>query len=1535
MKKLTNIFVAVAVALFALSCATDMTIDESVNLADGANGQTTLTLSLEETRTQLADKVGEQYPLVWGEGDQISLNGVVSSALSASQAGKAEATFSFNGVLEAPYCIAYPATNEGEVLFAAKQTHTANNTFSNGVATMYGYSEEGAGVTLNHLTGVLKIGVTGEATLSHAQISTIDRAPIAGAFAIDFTTGDVTPGTNTEAVINYSFGEGVTLSAEPTYLHIAVPEGVYNELYVTLYDKAGGVMYATVNTNEKKPLTAGNVREFTNHIAYKATETLHIIKDAESLKALATTTSDAILINDIDLSEVEWTPIEGYASYTLNGNGYAIKGLKAPLFGTTGASIRGLHLTDVNINETAEPKVGAFAKTILATSTITPKVENCSASGKITVNCPDFIPGTASTHSVVCVGGLVAHSEGVSYSKCTNNVELDIKQIVSTSNTVKLSPCVGGVVGFANGFIVSDTNAVVGSFVECINNGDITYIDHSFTGAVSAQTYKGAYLSVRIGGVVGESYSTGNALTYETPLAHSLVNNGNLLVKSHNDSQYTGGVIGESYMLDIDNVKNYGTVTISESKDIRHIFGGVVGVVQSGKLNRAHNYGKLTVEKSSYIANGELGGVVGYSKIDVTNSTNNAELYFGVNILTRTTVYGSDKAIGIGGVVGVAGKKVTNCSNLGSKMSIVGELHNASKGADAMCVGGVVGKSGAATSNLVNTSEVIYDASLTYPANSNASQGRINLAGCVGYINAAKGDNLSNSGKISVDGVIDGAVFLGGISGHVTNGLSNSTNSGVISIGNKADTTKLNSTSTSYFAGIVGCMKKASSKLHNTESGSIIFGNVVSAGEIEIGGIAGTFICGETNAVNESEAKNDGDITINGTYNGRFFCAGICGYGADKAVFSGAVNSGDITIHKDAVFNATNGTYIGGVAGINRTSVSDTENNGTITVSGTFNNLTYIAGNTAWAWTGGALSNPVNKGNIVIKDATFAKNASDDSKNDDADYDATKHTTAYIAGCIATLNKNSANNLHTGGKNSGSITIENTTAFKCWPLIAGCIAYSQSAISDFENTGAIVTKTGTNFPRNLYLSGGVAHAVADVDNVTNRGALTVNATASMRLKVGGCLGYSTTTASNLNNYGTILSEATMSTGSGAVWLAGTAFWIEGDASKLYNHQSGTITANLAASSSHIHLSGIANRINGSLIDAENTAAVTVNGVCGNTLTLTGGLAQIGGGTSSTRENVVNRGAISLNAKGIANAFVGGIAGNGGSVGSYKNCHNYGDITLGKDVTISGKLSLGGLLGKQEGASGNLIYMDNCSNDSNISVQGLIAKSNSLNVGGIVGHHQVDALIVKEGGLLNKGTISVEVSEVSADKAVYIGGILACSNPAVEKGEETWTGVIRNEASITVNDKVGRIMNIGGLFGGMSRALSTTETLSYINTGNITCTGEAINSSTLIGGITGKGLALIANATSVCNIVAVNYPNVGAITGATRSDSVIAFNCKAGGTICKKVFYNEEADADTPVTETLTANNYHLYLYGTAVSADQAVEDLCSYASAVE
>ena len=131
MKNLAKIFTAI-VALAALSCTTDTTD----TLAPQGGELTTITLSLEQARTQLGDEVDGYYPLLWSEGDQISVNGVASQPLTATQAGQASATFSVEVVAD-NYTIAYPAAGEGKVLFAENQVHTANNTFGNGVTTMY------------------------------------------------------------------------------------------------------------------------------------------------------------------------------------------------------------------------------------------------------------------------------------------------------------------------------------------------------------------------------------------------------------------------------------------------------------------------------------------------------------------------------------------------------------------------------------------------------------------------------------------------------------------------------------------------------------------------------------------------------------------------------------------------------------------------------------------------------------------------------------------------------------------------------------------------------------------------------------------------------------------------------------------------------------------------------------------------------------------------------------------------------------------------------------------------------------------------------------------------------------------------------------------------------------------------------------------------------------------------------------------------------------------------------------------------------
>ena len=245
MKNLAKIFMAVVAGVLAFSCVTDTTEDLGVNLGEGQT--TTLTLSLDESRTYIGEENGNEYPMYWSEGDQITVNGHTSLALTAEDINGNSATFTIPAVLEGDYCVTYPAAAEGQVKFAAEQTHKDNTTFGDGVATLYGYGSS-EGVELKNLTGILKIGVTGSAKLTKAQISTTGN-PIAGDFTIDFATGKVTPTSNATNVITYSFGDsGLQLTNAEQYMHIAVPAGVYDELYVTLYDNEGGVMYATVKS---------------------------------------------------------------------------------------------------------------------------------------------------------------------------------------------------------------------------------------------------------------------------------------------------------------------------------------------------------------------------------------------------------------------------------------------------------------------------------------------------------------------------------------------------------------------------------------------------------------------------------------------------------------------------------------------------------------------------------------------------------------------------------------------------------------------------------------------------------------------------------------------------------------------------------------------------------------------------------------------------------------------------------------------------------------------------------------------------------------------------------------------------------------------------------------------------------------------------------------------------------------------------------------------------------------------------------------
>ena len=112
MKNLFKFLLAV-VALAVVGCTTDTTEDLAVKI-DNGNGSTAVTISLEQSRTQLGEKVEGVYPLYWSKGDAIAINGVASAPLGDGSDGSAAATFSFDGEVVYPYNIVYPAPAENE-----------------------------------------------------------------------------------------------------------------------------------------------------------------------------------------------------------------------------------------------------------------------------------------------------------------------------------------------------------------------------------------------------------------------------------------------------------------------------------------------------------------------------------------------------------------------------------------------------------------------------------------------------------------------------------------------------------------------------------------------------------------------------------------------------------------------------------------------------------------------------------------------------------------------------------------------------------------------------------------------------------------------------------------------------------------------------------------------------------------------------------------------------------------------------------------------------------------------------------------------------------------------------------------------------------------------------------------------------------------------------------------------------------------------------------------------------------------------------
>ncbi len=258
---------------------------------------------------------------------------------------------------------------------------------------------------------------------------------------------------------------------------------------------------------------------------------------------------NAILMTDLDMSGIEWTPIGYKSEYPFNasfdGNGYTISNLTI----STAASYQGLfgHVYEGTIKNVTlkdpQIKAGSYVGALCGYIIEDSEIVGCSVEG-------------GSVEGYTSVGGLVGDAYYTDFSNCW-----------SSASVTGLAQHVGGLVGSAS----------ASTFETCYNLGNVIgsgdYIggfvgypyDSEVTGCYNTGNVTGSVTSNHVGGVAGYS------IYYVTACYNTGAVSGN---------NFIGGVVGSSmipYATYLDSPAIIGCYNSGEIEGVGEYVAGIVG----------------------------------------------------------------------------------------------------------------------------------------------------------------------------------------------------------------------------------------------------------------------------------------------------------------------------------------------------------------------------------------------------------------------------------------------------------------------------------------------------------------------------------------------------------------------------------------------------------------------------------------------------------------------------------------------------------------------------------------------------------------------------------------------------------------------------------------------------------------------------------------------------------------------------------------------------------------------------------------------
>ena len=1420
MKNLAKFFVAVAALFVGVSCTTDTTEDLGVQVV--GKGQTVITVSTGdgELRTSLGEKADGSYPIFWSENDVLSLNGVASKSIEIKEGGKV-ATFTWDGTFEPPFCLAYPASDEGTVTFAAEQSYV-EGTFSQNAVPMVAYAAESASeLTLSYLAGVLQFNVTGNSgVLKSVVIETVDGTPIAGKFDYGFQTGEIKAQAGASSSIDYSFGDGLDLTTGKKSFHVAVPAGAYEAVKVLFIEENGSAMEATLKAgaeSAKGAIVPGQVREF--QVAYVANKNYFVINDAESLKDFAAEVGaepalEAIVLKDVDASSIAavWAPIEGFTG-VLRGNGKTISGLTQAFFGTLSGTVSNLTLESTialgnaaSETDTTNNHYGVFAKKAIDATLFSCTAKGGEAQTFQVTNAKYKNVGNA--RDEMAFGGLVGYAENTTFKGCTNSVLFQVKRpcvdnhSYTTPKNRYPSPSFGGIVGYAKGCTIENCANVAKEFdwylsgnkdyIYGVNYGGIVGAieagaDASKPGIVTNCT-NSAYLRFRggtriasIGGVVG--YTTVNVTHCENTAAFTMGSGGFRYCNGF------GGVVGYvSGGADLLYLVNRGKITVNIPYT-KMVLGGIVGLGDSdSKVACCENYGEIDVQGSrvavaaSY-AQMRIGGIAGQFGGTVTQNTNYDTGKITVKakgVLPRTAA-GATNTVPLTCIGGVVGSKsdsgLTENKNYGAiTFSPVSDLKPDSNNKDtdlgdiSPYIGGVAGFASSIPSSCTNAGKIMVTDSLTCAG--------LKVGGIIAMCtSASEFANSKNSGDIEVSAVLGKDAYIGGITAWANERADeclNNDNSGNITFSGTA--------SLVYIGGVVG-RKDLHATISNegednesrTYSNSTV-NNCDNTGKItltadakvmgySIGGVAGSI------AAYAENCTNDGAIKILADQQQPVYSAdliyipvkvgGIAGAGLGKLTNCDNLANGDITIDGD-IWPSIDGTKLEDKTLPESVLTGWPASN--IEVKGVHTNNGGAIGGILGTCSGANIYSCENNGDITATYKVLSWEG--------------KYTHAYgtmIAGLIGYTGNNMNLDSATKCVNNGNITINSDTTNDPYPTYySGCISRTGTSTNDyFYNNGKITVTVNTD---KLYVGGITGFNNEGAwSNCGNTGDITVNGTITGDLQVGGFSGdkrknAATSTLKNVTNAGDIVVNATVGgkCNIGGILAMGTP----SNASMSNCYNTGNIT--LGA-------------------DAAVTGSTTIGGVVARTYYTTSSTAYTlnidNCATKYIDEENKTKPVITILGSLKGTAYVGGVVGwiSGTDGSSLTNLYNNGDIVANAKGDMKSSV-VGGVL-----AYGNAEYtFKNCTNRGNIT-----AENNVQYMGGITGSYVKDNSVANWDSLTNEGDLWMK----AAQSEPWVSGILPRVQNTSGTDDEN-TGVVwknmHNSGDITIGPGIDRTIYSAGI-----------------------------------------------------------------------------------------------------------------------------------------